>query len=88
MDNSLKVVDDDTSTKPSIAEFLSGKNVFITGATGFLGTVLIERLLSATPDIGKIFILIREKNGKSTQDRVQRMMNKMVRERKECVDGD
>lgn len=79
MNNCIKIADNVSSTKPSIAEFLSGKNVFITGSTGFLGTVLIERLLSATPEIGKIFILIRGKNGKTAEERVQRMMNKMVR---------
>lgn len=63
---------------PTVGEFLAGKNVFITGATGFLGTVLIERLLSATPQIGKIFILIRDKNGKTAQERVDRLMKKVV----------
>jgi hypothetical protein len=64
--------------RQTIASFLSGKNIFITGGTGFLGTVLIERLLSATPDIGKIYILIREKNGISPELRVERMMAKVV----------
>lgn len=63
---------------PSIANFLAGKNVFITGGTGFLGTVLIERLLSATPDIGKVYVLIRDKNGHSAASRIERLMSKVV----------
>lgn len=46
---------------PTIGEYLAHKNVFITGGTGFLGTALIEALLSATPDIGIIYVLIRDK---------------------------
>lgn len=64
--------------QPSIAQFLSGKNIFITGGTGFLGTLIIERLLSATPELGKIYVLIRAKNGYSAESRIERMMSKTV----------
>lgn len=73
-ENSVNVSDD----RITIANFLAGKNVFITGATGFLGTVLIERLLSATPKIGKIYCLIRAKNGFSPENRIERLMAKVV----------
>lgn len=73
-DISSKVNDD----IPTIASFLAGKNIFITGGTGFLGTVLIERLLSATDDIGNIYVLIRGKNGFSPELRIKRMMSKTV----------
>ena len=33
-----------------IAEALAGKRVAVTGATGFLGTALVERLLRSVPD--------------------------------------
>lgn len=64
--------------RPTIAEFLSGKNVFITGGTGFLGQCLIERLLSATPSIGKIYILIRGKHGFSPDSRIKKLLSKAV----------
>lgn len=73
-DNRTIVSEDDLS----IASFLAGKNVFITGGTGFLGTVLIERLLSATTEIGKIYLLVRSKNGFSPESRVERLMSKVV----------
>lgn len=66
---------DDRST---IAQFLTGKNVFITGGSGFLGTLLIERLLSATPDIGNIYVLIREKHGIPAEKRIEKMLSKVV----------
>lgn len=63
---------------PSIAEFYAGKNIFITGGTGFLGTVLIEALLGSTPKIGTIYLLIRDKYGSDTSERVNRLLSKQV----------
>lgn len=65
--------------EPTIPEFYAGKNIFITGGTGFLGTVLIEALLSSTPKIGKIYLLIRDKYGSDTRERIRRLMSKQVR---------
>ncbi|CAH0714672.1 unnamed protein product, partial [Brenthis ino] len=49
------------SLNSSISEYYGGKSIFITGATGFLGKILIEKLLYSCPDVGNIYILIREK---------------------------
>ncbi|PVY79008.1 male sterility protein [Tamilnaduibacter salinus] len=38
---------------------LSGKQVLITGTTGFLGKVVLEKLIRSVPDIGGIHLLIR-----------------------------
>lgn len=62
----------------TIPEFYAGKNIFITGGTGFLGTVLIEALLSSTPKIGKIYLLIRDKYGSDTRERIKRLLSKQV----------
>lgn len=64
--------------EPTIPEFYAGKNIFITGGTGFLGTVLIEALLSSTPKIGKIYLLIRDKYGSDTHERIKRLLSKQV----------
>jgi len=40
-------------------EQLRGKHVLITGTTGFLGKVVLEKLIRAVPDIGGIHLLIR-----------------------------
>lgn len=64
--------------EPTIPEFYAGKNIFITGGTGFLGTVLIEALLSATPKIGNIYLLIRDKYGSDTRERIKRLLSKQV----------
>jgi HAD superfamily hydrolase (TIGR01490 family) len=46
-----------------IAESLSGKRIAITGATGFVGTALVERLLRCVPDC-ELILLVR--HGKRT----------------------
>lgn len=64
--------------EPTIGEFYAGKNIFITGGTGFIGTVLIEALLSATPEIGRIYLLVRDKYGSDTNERIKRLLSKQV----------
>lgn len=47
-------------TPPSLVkENLSGKNILITGCTGFLGKVLLEKIIRSIPDVASISILIR-----------------------------
>ncbi|XP_050091386.1 putative fatty acyl-CoA reductase CG5065 [Anopheles aquasalis] len=59
----------------SVTEFYSNTDVFLTGGTGFLGKVLIEKLLRSCPDIGRIFVLMRSKRGKSIEQRVAELAN-------------
>ena len=44
-----------------IAEFLKGKRLLVTGATGFLGQPLVEKILWAAPGVERIHVLIRAK---------------------------
>jgi alcohol-forming fatty acyl-CoA reductase len=44
-----------------VSEFYAEKNVLVSGATGFCGKVLVEKLLRSCESIGKIFILVRQK---------------------------
>nr|ALJ94061.1 FAR-like protein VIII [Spodoptera exigua] len=59
----------------SVADFYAGKSVFITGGTGFLGKVFIEKLLYSCPDIDKIYMLIREKKGQSIRERLTKIVD-------------
>lgn len=56
---------------PSIPEFFAGQEIFITGGSGFIGKVLIEKLLRSCPDIRTIFILLRSKKEKSADERLK-----------------
>jgi alcohol-forming fatty acyl-CoA reductase len=48
-----------TSNEISVKEQLAGKRILITGTTGFLGKVVIEKMIRETPDVEKIILLIR-----------------------------
>ncbi|KAL9237873.1 hypothetical protein vseg_012370 [Gypsophila vaccaria] len=58
-----------------IVKFLRGKSFFVTGATGFLAKVLIEKLLRTQPDAGKIYVLIK---AKSREAALKRLKNEII----------
>jgi long-chain acyl-CoA synthetase len=43
----------------TIQEFFTGKTVLITGATGFLGKALLEKILRSLPGVRRLYLLIR-----------------------------
>lgn len=55
----------------SVHEALSGKNVLITGVTGFLGKSIVEKLLRQVSDIGQIYLLIRKGQSESAEIRCE-----------------
>lgn len=61
-----------------IQSFLSGSNIFITGGTGFLGKMLINKLLTSCPSIDTIYLLIRNKKGKDVHTRVEDIFHDSV----------
>lgn len=44
-----------------IENFYKEKNIFLTGATGFCGKALVEKVLRSCESVGKIYILVRSK---------------------------
>lgn len=55
--------------------------MFITGATGFVGVCLIEKILRDIPNIGNLYLLMRPKKQKSIQDRLQDLTKNSVFEK-------
>jgi fatty acyl-CoA reductase len=59
----------------SIPQFYNNKSVFVTGGMGFLGKVIVEKLLRSCPGIEHIYLLARSKKGKSVSDRLDELIN-------------
>lgn len=55
-----------------VSEWYRDKTVFITGGTGFMGKVLVEKLLRSCP-VKKIYMLVRSKRGADVRQRVDDM---------------
>lgn len=56
-----------------IQSFYRGKNIFVTGGTGLMGKVLIEKLLYSCSDLNKIYVLVRPKRGHTPEIRIDEM---------------
>ena len=54
-----------------IKEFYSGKTIFLTGTTGFVGKVVLEKIIRTLPDFKKLFIMVRDKKNKSVRERFE-----------------
>lgn len=62
-----------------IQKFYDGRSIFITGATGFVGKVLVEKLLRSCSGIDRIYMLIRTSRGKSVITRMQEFVDNQVK---------
>ncbi|KAI3461304.1 hypothetical protein Pfo_017967 [Paulownia fortunei] len=54
-----------------IVQHFEGKTIFITGATGFLAKVFLEKILRVQPNVKKLFLLIRATSKRSIEQRLQ-----------------
>ena len=62
-----------------IDNFYRGRSIFITGATGFMGKVLVEKLLRSCPGIKNIYVLMRPKEENvDTKKRLEELVNTRV----------
>ncbi|XP_063982150.1 putative fatty acyl-CoA reductase CG5065 isoform X1 [Diachasmimorpha longicaudata] len=71
-----------------IQSFYKGKTIFITGASGFMGKVLLEKLLYSCSGLDRIYILLRSKRGRTPEQRVEDMFKLPLFERLRKVQPD
>ena len=55
----------------SVKEFYVGKNVLLTGSTGFIGKVILEKLLHSCPMLNHIYVMVRPKRNVKPMDRIK-----------------
>ncbi|XP_066991212.2 fatty acyl-CoA reductase wat [Anabrus simplex] len=65
-------------TGTPIQEFYHGSTILITGGTGFMGKVLLQKLLRTCPGINTVYLLIRSKKGKDVEKRMDEIFEDVV----------
>ena len=52
--------------------------VLFIGGTGFVGKILIEKLLRSCPELASLLIIIRPKKGQNVESRIKQIFNEPV----------
>ncbi|KAL3225874.1 hypothetical protein MRX96_025348 [Rhipicephalus microplus] len=61
-----------------VSDFYNDREVFITGGTGFVGKVLLEKLLRSCSGLSRVYLLVRSKRGEEPQARLKKMFNSEI----------
>lgn len=64
-----------------VGKSFESKSVFVTGATGFVGKVLVEKLLKSCGGIENVFVLLRPKKGENLNVRFESFKNHLAFEK-------
>jgi hypothetical protein len=65
-------------TSNNIAGFYKGTKIFITGATGFVGKALVEKLLRSCDQLDVLYLLMRPKRGMTIEQRLKELIKNPV----------
>jgi fatty acyl-CoA reductase len=69
------------SNESQIANFYKDRSVFITGATGFMGKVLVEKLLRSCDGVKNIYVLLRTKKDLDLRTRLHEIIDAKIFEK-------
>lgn len=64
-----------------IVSFLKDQYILITGATGFLAKLLVEKVLYEQPDVGHLYLLIQPRGDQSAEQRLDALLKSPVFDR-------
>ncbi|XP_072948546.1 uncharacterized protein [Epargyreus clarus] len=64
-----------------IQKLFTGATVLLTGGTGFLGKLLVEKLLRSCPDLKRLYLLARPKKNKEITKRLQEQFDDVLYEK-------
>ena len=56
-------------TRLSAREIYRGRHVFVLGATGFVGKVLLSLLFDRFSDVGRVYVMVRRGSGTDSESR-------------------
>ena len=62
----------------SVRNFYKDKVIFLTGTTGFIGKVVLEKILRSCPDFKRIYVMVRPKKGLSNQKRLEEIFESEI----------
>ena len=84
VDQIYERMNDDTEARSKapdqskIQKFFAGKALFLTGATGFMGKVFVEKILRSCPDLKTLYVLVRPKKGVPPKEKMKKYFENFV----------
>lgn len=76
--NEIRTGDDLSINRSSIKSFYRNACILVTGGTGFVGKVLLEKLLRTCDDLRCIYVLLRSKRGLTSEERYHELIQNPV----------
>lgn len=64
--------------KSQLSQFYANKNILITGGAGFIGKLLIEKILRSCPDVKGIYLILRHKKDTNPETRLENVLKNPV----------
>ncbi len=64
---------------PIIRDFYADKHILVTGVTGLIGKVVLEKILRSCPEVKTVYCLVTSKQGPNDEDNLADVLALKVR---------